>query len=159
MFTAHLNLLPSSRRVKLNLNSLILPHSIMSKANFTFKLRMKITSGEFCNRKHLFHVHFDLLCALVVRVPGYRSRDPDSDLYRPSDRRLSTKIVPIFANRGCHVVSVTDPYGRILAFSRPEPLLFLPSRSSIVLVRLSEPSSKPTENLVAPGIESGPLGL
>jgi CBS-domain-containing membrane protein len=32
------------------------------------------------------------------------------------DRRLSAKLVPTFADRGCHVVSVTDPYGRILGF-------------------------------------------
>jgi hypothetical protein len=39
-----------------------------------------------------------------------------SELYRPSDRRLSAKIVPTFEDIGCHVVSVTDPYGRILSF-------------------------------------------
>jgi hypothetical protein len=39
-----------------------------------------------------------------------------SELYRPSDRRLSAKWLPSFADRGCHVVSVTDPYGRILGF-------------------------------------------
>jgi CBS-domain-containing membrane protein len=39
-----------------------------------------------------------------------------SELYRPSDRRLSAKLVPTFADIGCHVVSVTDPYGRILGF-------------------------------------------
>jgi hypothetical protein len=33
------------------------------------------------------------------------------------------------------------PYSR---FSRPEPLLFLPSSSSIVLTRLNEPRSRPT---------------
>jgi hypothetical protein len=32
-----------------------------------------------------------------------------------SDHHLS-KLVPTFADRGCHVVSVTDPYGRILGF-------------------------------------------
>jgi hypothetical protein len=37
-------------------------------------------------------------------------------LYRPSDRRLSAKLVPTSADRRCHVVSVTDPYGRILGF-------------------------------------------
>jgi hypothetical protein len=26
------------------------------------------------------------------------------------------KLVPTFADRGCHVVSMTDPYGRILGF-------------------------------------------
>jgi hypothetical protein len=39
-----------------------------------------------------------------------------SELYRPSDRRLSAKRLPTFADIGCHVVSVTDPYGRILCF-------------------------------------------
>jgi hypothetical protein len=39
-----------------------------------------------------------------------------SEPYRPSDRRLSPKLVPIFADRGCHVVSVADPYGRSLGF-------------------------------------------
>jgi hypothetical protein len=39
-----------------------------------------------------------------------------SELYPPSDRRLSAKLVPTFADRGCHVVSVTEPYGRILGF-------------------------------------------
>jgi hypothetical protein len=39
-----------------------------------------------------------------------------SELYRPNDRRLSAKLVSTFADRGCHVVSVTDPYGRILGF-------------------------------------------
>jgi hypothetical protein len=31
-------------------------------------------------------------------------------------RRLSEKWLPTFADRGCHVVSVTDPYGRVLGF-------------------------------------------
>jgi hypothetical protein len=39
-----------------------------------------------------------------------------SELYRPNDRRLSAEFVPTFADRGCRVVSVADPYGRILDF-------------------------------------------
>jgi hypothetical protein len=35
------------------------------------------------------------------------------ELYRPGDRRLSAKWLATFADRGCHVISVTDPYGRI----------------------------------------------
>jgi hypothetical protein len=64
-------------------------------------------------------------------------------LYWMSNRRLSAKLVPTFADRGCHVVSMTSlrQYSR---FSRPEPLLFLPSSSSIVLTRLSRPGSRPT---------------
>jgi hypothetical protein len=40
----------------------------------------------------------------------------ESELYQSSDRRLSEKRLPTFADKGCHVVSVTDPYGRILGF-------------------------------------------
>jgi hypothetical protein len=36
------------------------------------------------------------------------------------------------------MVGATDPHGRILDFSRLEPLLFLPSSFSTVLTRLSE---------------------
>jgi hypothetical protein len=39
-----------------------------------------------------------------------------SRLYSPSDRHLSAKLVLTFADRGCYVVSVTDPYVRILGF-------------------------------------------
>jgi hypothetical protein len=39
-----------------------------------------------------------------------------SELYRLSDCRLSAKWLPTFADKGCHVVSVTDPCGRILGF-------------------------------------------
>jgi hypothetical protein len=39
-----------------------------------------------------------------------------SELHRPSDRRSSAKVVPTFADIGCHVVSLTEPYCRILGF-------------------------------------------
>jgi hypothetical protein len=39
-----------------------------------------------------------------------------SELYRLSHRYLSPKLVPTFADRRSNVVSVTDPYGRILGF-------------------------------------------
>jgi hypothetical protein len=40
-----------------------------------------------------------------------------SELYRPSDRPLVDEMIAnFFADRECHVVSVTDPYGRILGF-------------------------------------------
>jgi hypothetical protein len=61
----------------------------------------------------------------------------------PSDRSLLAKLVPIFPLKGCRVASAADllrPYSRL---SRPEPLLFLPSSSSIVLTGMSGPLSKP----------------
>jgi hypothetical protein len=39
-----------------------------------------------------------------------------SELYTPSGRRLSAKLVLTFAGRGRRVVSVTDSYGHILGF-------------------------------------------
>jgi CBS-domain-containing membrane protein len=38
----------------------------------------------------------------------------ESELHQPSDRRIQAKLVPTFTDRRSHVVSVTDPYGRIL---------------------------------------------
>jgi hypothetical protein len=55
--------------------------------------------------------HFVLVIPLKPPWP-----ESASEQYQPSNRRLSAKIVPTFADRGCHVVSVTDPYGRNLGF-------------------------------------------
>jgi hypothetical protein len=38
---------------------------------------------------------------------------------------MSAKLVPTFADRGFHVVSVTDPYGRNLGFLDRAPGLYL----------------------------------
>jgi hypothetical protein len=47
-----------------------------------------------------------------------------SELYRPSDRRLSEKFVSTFADRRCDVVSLTDSFGCILCFlDRNAPLV------------------------------------
>jgi hypothetical protein len=62
-----------------------------------------------------------------------------SELYRPSDRRMSVKLVPTFSDRGCRVISTTDPHCRILTFL----LLFLSSSSSIVLTMLNGPRYRP----------------
>jgi hypothetical protein len=39
-----------------------------------------------------------------------------SELYRLSDRRLSAKLVPTFADGECYMMSTTDPYCLILDF-------------------------------------------
>jgi hypothetical protein len=48
-----------------------------------------------------------------------------SELHRPSDRRLPAKLVPTLSERGCHVVRVTDPCGRILGFLDRNVFLYL----------------------------------
>jgi hypothetical protein len=53
----------------------------------------------------------DAFCALVWLGPLTKLNSA-SELYRPSDRRLSAKLVPTFAGRGCCVVSTTNSDGR-----------------------------------------------
>jgi hypothetical protein len=43
-----------------------------------------------------------------LKFRGFSARE----LYRPSDHRLSAKLVPTLADRGCRVVSATNPHGR-----------------------------------------------
>jgi hypothetical protein len=61
-----------------------------------------------------------------------------SEIYLPSDRRLSAKLVPTFTDQRDGFLW---PYFR---FSRPEQLLLLPSSSSDVLTRLSGPRPNPS---------------
>jgi hypothetical protein len=69
-----------------------------------------------------------VLLAWVVKIPSsaytpnsaHSTTTPwpesASELQWPSDRRLSARWLPTFAHKGCQVVSVMDPYGRILGF-------------------------------------------
>jgi hypothetical protein len=81
-----------------------------------------------------------------------------SELYRQSDRLFSATLVLTFTDRRCHVVSVIDPYGRILGFLDRSRYFFFQ-----VLNCTHEAEWAPfqthcfSENLVAPGIEPGPL--
>jgi hypothetical protein len=52
---------------------------------------------------------------------GLSPRANYTDRATASCRRSDCQL---FADRGCHVVIVTDSYGRIIRFSRQEPLLF-----------------------------------
>jgi hypothetical protein len=59
-----------------------------------------------------------ILSPLILLHLSHKTPWPESasELYRPSDSPLSAKLVPTFKDRGCHVASVTDPYGRIIGF-------------------------------------------
>jgi hypothetical protein len=91
-------------------------------------------------------LHYAIFCMLPVAffllflnifLSSENSVSPSaSELYRPSDPRLSAKLVSTFedsASRGQRNRCLR-PYSRL---SRPEPILFLPSSSSVVLTRLS----------------------
>jgi hypothetical protein len=60
--------------------------------------------------------NFGNQCPMQMRFKKTPWPESATEQYRPSDRRLSAKLVPTFVDRGCHVVSVTDPYGRNLGF-------------------------------------------
>jgi hypothetical protein len=61
-----------------------------------------------------------------------------------SDRHLSTNLVKTFAARGVSRSQRGGSPTAVISICRPEPLLFLPSSSSVVLMRLSGPRSRPS---------------
>jgi hypothetical protein len=69
-----------------------------------------------------------------------------SELYRPSDRRLSAKLVQTFADRGCHVVSVTDLYLRIPGFLDRSRYFFFQVAPQLYSTRLSGPCHRDTQS-------------
>jgi hypothetical protein len=64
----------------------------------------------------LLHGRKYLITITETRYKKKSWSESSSELYRPSDRLLSAKRLPTFVDRGFHVVSLTDPYGRILGF-------------------------------------------
>jgi hypothetical protein len=111
----------------------------------------------------MYHAHFSLINFIISSLYKQRNsplqhfRHKTNSVARVRERtiptewpRLSAKLVSTFADREGHVVNVTDTYVSILSFL---------DRS--VLRRLSASRSRQyfSENLVAPGIEHGPLDL
>jgi hypothetical protein len=75
---------------------------------------------SFCDEMLCFHRN---VCTLSKNQTPWP--ESASELYRPSDRFLSEKLVPTFADRGCHVVRLTDLYGRFLGFIDRSRYLFV----------------------------------
>jgi hypothetical protein len=74
---------------------------------------MLIMAEEKCLNSSVTRAFLESLYLLQKKTPWPEFA---SELYRPGDRSLWAKLVPTFADRGCHVVSATDPYSRILNF-------------------------------------------
>jgi hypothetical protein len=79
------------------------------------KIKSKLNSGDACYHS----VQYDLSSRLLYKNVKFTKKTKLNSVafspqakYRPSDRRLSATLVPTFADRGCRVVSATDPYGR-----------------------------------------------
>jgi hypothetical protein len=70
----------------------------------------------------------------------------------PRDRRLSAKLLPTFTDKGCRMVSATDPYGRILgSLDRAQNSLPLKLKSCALYSHLAFSTCA--------GTDSGPLSL
>jgi hypothetical protein len=85
------------------------------------ELRFRLISKETMQRQTYKYCLLRLNTGSVSILCLYKTKQSPwsefaSELHRPSDHHLSAKWLPIFADRGFHVVSVTDPYGRILDF-------------------------------------------
>jgi hypothetical protein len=114
-------------------------HSPVTSSLFGLNIfELKRARFEMTQTKH-YILETDVICQ--TQTPWPQSA---SELYRPSSRPLSAKLVPTFADRGVprvHLGGSLRPYSRL---SRPEPLLFLRNCSSVVLTRLSGPRSRTT---------------
>jgi hypothetical protein len=53
---------------------------------------------------------------VTIRIKKAPWPESASELYRPSDRQLSAKLMQTFADKGCPLVSLADPHSRILGF-------------------------------------------
>jgi hypothetical protein len=87
----------------------------------TINPRRRVLLADNRNRRLPERYRCDMPLVLTTSVFGIRKKkipwsESASELYRPSDRRLSAKWLPACADRRCHVVSVTDRFGRILGF-------------------------------------------
>jgi hypothetical protein len=82
------------------------------------KTQNRVFLWNNCNDSHYIPTLGRTVWVLVFRkiVFFFPWSESESELYWPTDRRLSAKWLPTSSDRGCHVVSVTEPYNRIVGF-------------------------------------------
>jgi hypothetical protein len=87
--------------------------SALEGSEFTNDICAVFVKAEFSVHEIYSHLRNYGLAAIEIVILNYTPwLQSTSELYRPSDRSLSTKLVPTFADRECRVVSVTHPHGR-----------------------------------------------
>jgi hypothetical protein len=108
--------------------------STCSSMKFTdnFAVMSTCSSMKFAINLHVLTT--PIICSLLYNI-RHRKKTPwpesEGELYLSSDRRLSTKLMPTFEGRGCHVTSATDPCGRKLDFQDRKRYFFSFSMASI----------------------------
>jgi hypothetical protein len=138
--------------------SLVSPFYILWRALTWRILSSPLTYDWNSKRLNCFLCHAQWPTNLTLRriIGSTNKHESASKLYRPSDCRLSAKLVPAFVDRRYHVVSVTDPYGIILSFLDRSRYFFFQVAPHLYSRDWVDPVP---ENLVAMGIETGLLDL
>jgi hypothetical protein len=85
----------------------------ITQQNKITHVQTKQNADECFQMEASYSITITILTLHLYKTPWPESM---SELYRLSDRCMLAKLVPTFAVRGCHIVSMTDLYGRILAF-------------------------------------------
>jgi hypothetical protein len=94
----------------LNLDSEVLP--LMSSEVQEIKEIRLISNFKFLKywKLGVWTISATFMLVSCLKLRGFSPQANCND--RPSDGRLSVKLVPIFADRGCRVVSATDSHSR-----------------------------------------------
>jgi hypothetical protein len=107
-----LETLTAQARLDLILSQLIPLHalhvSLKSLLISSFHLHLLTASPGIQRRRFHLSSRYSLMTSMASQ--------PTSEPYLSSDRRLSAKLVPTFADRGCHVFSAANPHGRNFDF-------------------------------------------
>jgi hypothetical protein len=100
-----------------------------------------INSFELCITWELYFLKTDFHALVLQHIMDLYSLNSVAWVRERTIRTERGSIVgevnAKFEDRECHVISVMDPYGRILCFLDRSRYFFLSSSSSIVLTRLS----------------------
>jgi hypothetical protein len=90
---------------------------LLNKNINNFYFIAMILSGEMRWARHVACIGYVRIRYIKTNKKSkLRGLSPQANIYRQSDRRMSAKLVSTFADRGCRMVSATDPHGRILGF-------------------------------------------
>jgi hypothetical protein len=88
---------------------------------------LKQDSFPYNNSVFIIYLTCNTMCVRYIGQPVLIITPwPESvrELYRPSDHRMPTKLVPTFADRGASCVIAADPYDRNLCFLDRSSYLF-----------------------------------
>jgi hypothetical protein len=106
----------------------------LSPISFKWSSKMEVKS-------FLWIEQMSVLECIKKNLHGLSPRANYTDRATAACRRSDCQL---FADRGCHMVSVTDPYGRILGFLDRSPLLFYQVAPQLYSRGWVDPRSKPT---------------